>query len=150
MFDESLEALPGQVDAVKLRVATFELGDDAQRLRIVVEAAVGLQALVKGILAGMAEGRVAEIMDERDTFSEILIELQRPCQGTGNLRHLDRVGETCAVVVAVHTDENLRLVFQPPEGRGVDDAVTVALEFRPGERGAFRNQRPRVVQGSAA
>jgi hypothetical protein len=33
-------------------------------------------------------------------------------------------------MVAVRADENLRLVFKPAKGRGVDNAVPVALELR--------------------
>src|SRR5690606_16015850 len=47
----------------------------------------------------------------------------------GDLRHLDRVRQPRAVMVAVLGDEDLRLVLQPPEGGRVDDAVAVALEF---------------------
>ena len=35
------------------------------------------------------------------------------------------------IIIAFVVDENLRLVLQPPEGRAVDDAVTIALERQP-------------------
>ena len=37
----------------------------------------------------MAEGRVAEIVRERQRLGEIFVEPERPSQGTGDLRHLD-------------------------------------------------------------
>ena len=46
---------------------------------------------------------------------------------TGDLRDLERVGEPGALVV-LGKDETWRLACKPPEGGGVQDAVTVALE----------------------
>ncbi len=42
----------------------------------------------QGVLARMTEGRVPEIVGERAGFGEILIHLQRPRQGAGNLGNL--------------------------------------------------------------
>src|SRR3546814_12698181 len=52
------------------------------------------------------------------------------------LRHLGRVGQPRAVVIALVVDEDLGLVLQPPEGAGMDDAVAVALKA--GARRALR------------
>ena len=46
-----------------------------------------------------------------------------------DLRHFDRVGDPRAEQVAFVIDEHLRLVGQPPERAGMDDAIAVALEF---------------------
>ena len=89
----------------------------------------------------MAERRVAEIVGQRHRLAEILVEPQRAADGAGDLRHLERMGEPRAVVVALVIDEDLRLVLQPPERRRMDDAVAVALEraaagrFRLGDAG---------------
>src|SRR5690606_33654088 len=61
---------------------------------------------------------------------------ERAADRARDLRHLDRVGEPRAVVVALVVDEDLGLVLQPPEGAGVDDAVAVALKA--GARRALR------------
>src|SRR3546814_19564300 len=53
-----------------------------------------------------------------------------------DLRHLDRVGQPRAVVIALVVDEDLGLVLQPPDGAGMDDAVAVALKA--GARRALR------------
>jgi hypothetical protein len=47
----------------------------------------------------------------------------------GDLCDFDAVGQAGAEQVAFVIDEDLRLVFEPAEGGGVDDAVTVALEL---------------------
>ena len=38
------------------------------------------------------------------------------------------MSEARTIVIAFVADENLRLVLEPPKGRGMDDPVTVALE----------------------
>ena len=136
VLDQPLERLPAQVEPVEFGIAPLEPRHHAQRLRVVVEAAPGAHALVESVLAGMAERRVAEIMDQRHRLGEILVAAQRTRQGTRDLRHLDRVGKPRAIVVALIGDEHLRLVFQAAKGRRMDDAVAVALERRTGR--AFR------------
>ena len=109
---------------------------DAQRLRVVVEAAVAAMS-VERVLAGVAEGRVAEIMRERQRLGEVLVEPQRARQRAGDLRHLDRMREPRAVMVALVRHEDLRLVLEPPERGRMDDPVAVALEsVRVGDTGS--------------
>jgi hypothetical protein len=48
VFDHSLAHLPGQVEAGEFGVALLQLGDDAQRLAVVVEAAVVLHQAGEG------------------------------------------------------------------------------------------------------
>lgn len=138
MLDQPLKTLPGQVQPVELGVAPLEFGDDAQRLGIVVEAAMGLQHLVQGVLARMAERRVTEIVNEGDAFGEVLVELEGTRQGAGDLRHFDRVRQPRPIVVAVGSDEDLCLVLQPAKGRRVDDAIAIALEIRTCRARRFR------------
>ena len=127
----------------KLGVAAFELGDDAKPVAVVVEAAVARHAGVERVLAGVAERRVAEIMAERDRLGEIVVEPQRPRQRAGDLRHLDRMGEAGAEMVALVMDEHLRLVGEAAEGGRMDDAVAVALELGARRRGRLGDRRPR-------
>jgi hypothetical protein len=48
-------------------VALLEVLDDAERVEVVVEAeAVALEAAVEGAFAGVAEGRMADVVDERE------------------------------------------------------------------------------------
>ena len=130
------ERRPGQVEAVEVGVAALERGDDAQRVAVVVEAAVAGHAGVERVLAGVAERRVAEIVAERDRLREVVVELKRAGERAGDLRHLDRVGEPGAEMIALVVDEHLGLVREAPEGGRVDDAVAVALEL-----GARRRRR---------
>src|SRR5262249_29949775 len=140
----AFERLPGEVEPVELGVALLELGEDAQRLGVVIEAAVGLHRRVQRLLAGMAERRVAEIVRQRHGLAEVFVESQRAADAAGDLRHLDRMGEPRAVVIALVIDEDLGLVLQPPERRRMDDAVAVALE------GAARRRLGLGMQAAAA
>ncbi len=88
-------------------------------------------------LAGVAERGVAEIVGERDGLRQVLVQPQRAGDRAGDLADLERMGQPGAEVLAFVLEEDLRLVLQAPEGRGMDDAVAVALEL--GARGARRN-----------
>ncbi len=93
-----------------------------------VEAAIGQQHLVQCIFAGMAEGRVAEVVHQGHALCQILVKFQGAGERAGDLRHLNRMRQPGAIVIAILGDEDLGLVLQPAEGRRVDDAVAVALE----------------------
>ena len=127
VLDQPFQGLRRQVQPVEPRIAPLEPGDDAEGLQIVVEAAEPGQRLVERRLAGMAEGAVAEIVRERDRLRQILVDPQRPGDGTGDLRDLQGVGQPGAEMVALEVDEYLRLVFEAPERDRVDDPVAVAL-----------------------
>lgn len=70
----------------------LQLLDDAQRLAVVFKAAVILHGRIERILAGVAERRVAEIVGQRDSFGQILMQSHRAADRAGDLGHLDRVG----------------------------------------------------------
>ena len=73
---------------------------------------------------------MAQIVGERDGLGEVGIQPQRRRHRSRDLRHLQRVGEPGAEVVALVGDEDLGLLLQPSESRGMDDAVAVAVEVR--------------------
>ena len=77
MLDDALAHLPGEVQAGKVGVALLEHVDDAQALRVVLEAAVRLHQAVQHALAGVAERRVAEVVRERDRLGEVLVQAER-------------------------------------------------------------------------
>ncbi len=80
-------------------------------------------------LAGVAEGRMADVVDQSQGLGEIDVEAQRSGDGAGDLRDFEGVGEAVAEVVGVAAGEDLRLGFQAAESAGVNDAVAVALEI---------------------
>ena len=74
-------ARPSSVSHVRLRPSNLQYfrskpRDDAQALRVVIEAAEASHRLIERALAGMAERRMAEVVGERDRLGEILVEAQ--------------------------------------------------------------------------
>ncbi len=117
MLDEPLQRFPRQVEPVEGGITLFELGDDAQRLGIMIEAAVRQHQRVEHVFAGMAEGRVAEVMRERQRLGEVVIEAERPGDGAGDLANFDRMGQTGAIMIALMRHEDLRLMGEAAKGR---------------------------------
>src|SRR5262249_46798711 len=93
VLQDAFARLEGEVQAAEARIALFEFVDDAQRLQVVLEAAVVAHAVVERVLARVAERRVAEIVREADRLDEILVERQRARDGPRDLRDLERVRE---------------------------------------------------------
>ena len=140
MFHKPFQCFPCQIQPIEGRVAAFELGDDSQRLGIVVEAAVRRHDVVEHILARVAERRVAEIMGERKRLGEIVVEAERPGQRSRDLTDFERMGEPGAEMVALMRDKDLGLMGKPAEGRAMNDTVAVTLKFRARGRGRLRDQ----------
>ena len=147
VLDQALEGFPGEVQAVEFCVFPLQPGYDSQRLGVVVEAAKGGHELVKLALAGMAKGRVAEVVGQGQGFGQIFVKAKdagdRPC----DLGNFNGVGEPGAVVVALVIHENLGFMLQPPEGGGMDDAVPVALESRARRAFGLREQPSPALLG---
>ena len=130
VLHQTFECFPGQVQPVEIGIAVFELGNEPKRMRVVIEAAEIQSRGVQRFFAGMAERRVAEIVGERQGFGEILVQRQNARETARDLRHLQRMRQPRAVIVAFVLHEDLRLVLEPAEGGGVDDAIAVALDSR--------------------
>ena len=111
----------------KFEIALFELLDDVQRVKIVIETiAVFAHAQIELLFAGVAEGRMADVVDQRQRFGEIGIEFQSAGDGAGNLRDFEGVGEAIAEMIGIARGENLRLGFQAAKRAGVNYAIAVA------------------------
>jgi iron-sulfur cluster assembly accessory protein len=140
MFDEPFQGLPSQIESIKGRVAAFELGDNSQRLGVMIEAAVRSHLFVEHILASVAKRRVAKIMRKRKRLGEIVVEAERAGKRACDLTDFERMGEPGTEMVALVRNEDLRLVGQPPEGRAMDDAVAITLKDRARWRMRLRDQ----------
>ena len=146
MLDEAVERLPGQVQAVEIRVVALQLGDQPQTVAVVVEAAEIGEAGVERVLAGVAERSVAEVVAEGDRLGEVLIERERAGERAGELRDFDRMGQAGAKVIAFVVYEHLRLMREAAERRRMDDAVAVALKSRARRRLRLGARRPREAR----
>ena len=134
MLENAFPRFVQEIESVELGIAFFKHVDRAQRLQIVLEAAEILHAGVERLLPRVAKGRVTEIVGKGHGFGKVFVEMQRAGDRAGDLGHLDAVGQPRAKQVAFMIDENLGLVFKPPEGRAMHDAVAVALEFAARQR----------------
>ena len=93
--------------------------------------------------------RVSEVMGQGERLRQVLIQAQCPRDGPGDLRNFNRMREARPVVVTLVVHEHLRLVLQPPEGRRMDDAVTVAGKVRTRRGRRFRHQAATAPGGVA-
>ncbi len=135
MLDDALAHPQGQIQPAKAGVALLEPGDDAQGVQIMVEAqAKAAQALVESLFAGVAEGRMADVVGQRQRLGQLLVQPQRAGHGAGNLGDLKSVGEAAAKVVRRRIDgqaaEDLRLAGQAAKGARVQDAGGIAGKGR--------------------
>ena len=141
----------GQVQPVELRIALFEAGHDPQGLGVVIEPLVGRHAYVHHVLAFVTEGRMSQIVGKGKAFGEILVETQGARQRPGDLRHLDRMGQPCAEMIALMIDEDLGLVLQAAKSGRMNDPVAIALKRRSRRTGRLGIETaPRVSLGSCA
>jgi hypothetical protein len=92
MLDDTFADAQGQVEPAKGRVALLKPGDDAQSVKIVVEVEpVSLKRAVERLFTGMAEGRMADVVNQRQGLGQLGVKSQCASQGAGNLRNFKRV-----------------------------------------------------------
>ena len=143
---EDSEAL--RVALVAFHVGGFRLGEaGACGARV---WAVACEPVLDRVLAAVAEGRVAEIVPERggmDDRAEVRCVQFLPCEivacadfradaraeRAADAGDFERMREPRAGEIIFREREYLRLVLQPPECGGENDAVAVALKI--GSRG---------------
>ncbi len=121
--------LLGEVQPAPL---ALEVLDHPQRVLVVAKARAEAlaQAVVEHLLADVPEGRVPEVVAQPDRLREILVESERARHGARDLRHLERVRETRAVVIPLGRHEHLGLVRQAAKRLAVHDPVAIALKWR--------------------
>ena len=85
------------------------------------------QERAKGVLAGMPAGPVTAVVAEGDRFGQCDVQPAGACDATGDLGHLQGVGQPGALVVG-GKDEDLSLPSQPAEWSGMEDSVSIPLE----------------------
>ncbi len=146
VLDDAFADFEGEVQAAEGGVALLEIFDDAEGVQVVIEEESMLaHGGVESFFSGVAEGRVADVVDQREGLGEIDVEAEGSGDGAGDLRDFERVGEAVAEVVGVAAGEDLRFGFEAAEGAGMDDAVAVALEVvAVGMRGSGK-RRPREL-----
>src|SRR3954447_2104953 len=117
-FPREIQSLP----------AVLEHVDDAKALLVVGEASG--HERVDHPLTRMTERRMAQVVPKRNRLGELFMQAQDFCDAPRDLRHLERMGQSSAIVIACRRKKALRLVFQPPKGLRVNDAIAVPLKRR--------------------
>jgi hypothetical protein len=130
VVEDAVAHLVGEVEPA---AAALEVLDHPQGVLVVVESPTKtlLQRVGQRLLTRVSEGRMAEVVAERDRLCQVLVEPERTRHGARDARHLERVREARAEVVALGRDEDLGLVLEAPKCLRVHDAVAVALVRRP-------------------
>ena len=88
-------------------------------------------------------------MGQRQGFGEVLVQSKQPGQCAGDLRHLQRMGQTCPVMVALVEHEHLGLVLQAAERGGMDHPVAIPPERAAGPAWRLRDQPAAATVGIA-
>jgi hypothetical protein len=122
---DAVADLLGQVQAAPLALQVLH---HPNALLVVTEVP---EDLGHRILASVPERRVPEVVREAGRLSQVLVQAECPRDRPRDLRHLHRVRQARAIVVALRRDEDLGLVLQAAERLAVDDPVPVALVRRP-------------------
>jgi hypothetical protein len=131
VLDDALPNTQRQVESAMRGVPLLEVLDDSQGVEIVVEATpMPGKTAVQRTLAGMAKRRMADVVNQRKRLGQIFVQVKRGRNGPGDLRNLNRVGQTAAKMVGRPTGKYLGLPREPPEGTGLHNALAIPLKGR--------------------
>ena len=108
----------------------LEAREDAQRLRVSLEAADRSGDLVEGVLAVVPEGRVPEVVRQAGDLHKIGIASQGPTELATDLGALERVRQAGAQEVALAGDHHLGLGSEAAQCCRVQHAGPIASERR--------------------
>ena len=118
MLHQPFQRLVAKIESVPTGVAPLQPRHQPQGVGVMLEPAIGRHAFVQHVLAGMAKTGVAEIVRQRRRLGQVFVEVQPAREGAGNLRHLDRMGEAGAKMIAFERNEHLGFTREAAEGRG--------------------------------
>lgn len=76
MLENAFARLECEVQAVMCRITLLQLIDHPQALQVVLETAMRGHAIIKGVLPGVAEGRMPQVMCQCDRFHQVFIQPQ--------------------------------------------------------------------------
>ena len=130
MLDDSLAHLKSKIQPGMGWKALFEMFGDAQGMKIVVKgAAMPAHQRIEAAFSGMAERRMANVVNKRESFREIGIQAERFRNGARDLRDLERVRQAVAEMIGITSGEDLRFGFEAAKSARMNDAVAVARVF---------------------
>src|SRR5215469_11798400 len=108
VLDDSFAHFKGEIQAAEGSVANLKVLDDAQRVQIVIKRqAPGAHGSVEGLLSGMSEGWVADVVYQRQRLYQVDVQAQGSAYGARDLGDFESMREPVAEVVGVASCENL-------------------------------------------
>jgi hypothetical protein len=114
------------------RIALLEVLDDTQCVKIVVEPApMVAKASIERSLSGMAEGRMSDIVNQRQRLGQIFVQAKSHSAQPGNLRNLHRMGQPTAKVVRRPAGKDLRFAGKTTEGTSLHNPFPITLKWSP-------------------
>ena len=117
MFQNAFAGFKAQIQTVEAGVALFQFVDHAQALQVVFKPPIRRHAFVERILSCVTKRCVPQIVRQGNGFHQVFVQMQGACDGTPQLRHLQRVRHAGAKQIAFVVQKDLRLVDQTPESR---------------------------------
>jgi hypothetical protein len=128
VLDDAFADFKGQVQTGEVRVFLFKAFHDAEGVQVVVKPlAKFLHHVIERAFPDVAEGRMTDIVYQRQRLNQVLIQIQRLGHRAADLRHFQGVRQAIAKMIRRTAGEDLGLIFQAPEGPRVNNAVAVAL-----------------------
>ena len=130
VLNDALAYFEGQIQASECGVSLFEIFDDAQGVKIVIEReSVLTHSRVEGLLSRVAERRMADVVDESERFGKIYVEIQSSGYRARDLRDFQRMRQAIAKMIGITASKNLSLGFQAAKGARVNHPVAVTLKI---------------------
>ena len=122
--------LEGKIQAGKPGIGVLEGLNDPQGEHVVFEAlSEWPHHRIELGFSGMPEGRMADIVRQRQRFGQILVQAQHRGHRAGDLRDFDGMRETVAEMVGKAGGEDLGFILKPSKCPRVDYPVAVTPKF---------------------
>jgi hypothetical protein len=83
---------------------------------------------VESFFSRVAKRRMPDIVNQPQSFGQVIVEPKLGSDGARNLRNFERVGQAVSKMVRIAARENLRLRLKTSKSARMNDAVPVSLE----------------------
>ena len=108
------------------QVQRFEHLDNTNALPVMSKITV--KTALKYTLSGMTERCVPQIVPKTNSFTQILVESESPCNCPRNLSDLHSMGKSGTVMIGLRSQKHLSFPHQPPECLRMYNSVPVPLK----------------------
>src|SRR6266700_4060891 len=127
MLDDAFAHFKSEVKSGELEIPMFELLDDAQRVKIVIECgAICPHQLVQLAFTGVTKRRMANVVNQSESLGKFGVDAESGGYGPCDLRDFERVREAIAEMIGITGGKNLRFGLKAAKSTRVNDAVAVA------------------------